>query len=423
MDLRELLRRLRRIYEKAIVKIAPYTHFIPASVRHKASEMLFRVFRPVWFRKPEKYVPGHYPAGVNLFGFFKAENGLAQAVKLYAASIEKAGIPHRFLNTDFIYWLPQNDKSFDTRLSDKAEYAINVVHINPDQWKSACGCFPLSTFDKRYTIGVWLWELETIPENWHACFQNVNELWAPSEFIAKALRKASPVPVTVMPYGIAVPCDETVTRAQFGLPEDRFLVLTMFDSNSYSSRKNPRASMEAFKKAYADVADKVMLVIKVNNPKPEDVAAIKEAMGDIPCTLITERMDKPVLNALIRLCDVFISLHRSEGFGLVMAEAMALGTPAVATNWSSNTEFMDEESACMVDYKLIPVQNNYQFGQPEHRWADADVDHAASYLRRLYDDPAYYQQKAQAGKRKIEEEFSIEVTAERIKNRVNEILA
>jgi len=167
----------------------------------------------------------------------------------------------------------------------------------------------------------------------------------------------------------------------------------------------------------------VKLVIKINNPKEEDIAFVEEHLGkEAEYVLITERMDKPRLNSLIRLCDVFISLHRAEGFGLVMAEAMMLGTPAVATNWSANTEFMTEDSACMVDYRLVPVNGAYQYDDGKMVWAEPDVHQAAAYLKRLKDDPDYYREKAEKGRAMIEDRLSVQKCAETISNRMKAIL-
>lgn len=132
-------------------------------------------------------------------------------------------------------------------------------------------------------------------------------------------------------------------------------------------------------------------------------------------------MEKPRLNALIRLCDVYVSLHRSEGFGLVMAEAMALGTPVVATAWSANTEFMTGQTACLVDCTLVPVQDQYEYEDDAFRWAEADAQQAAAYLKRLHEDRAFYQEKAACGKAWIEEHLSPEASAGRMRQRLEAI--
>ena len=395
---------------------------IPVQIRHLISKPLEkRVVRKTEIPKP--YDPGHFAAGINLYGLFRSEIGLSQGVKLYAGALEKGSIPHTLLNLDFIPDLPQNDTSYDDRLTTENKYAINVVHINPLEWRDACGTFPQKQFDRHYNIAVILWELEELPDEWLEVFDYIDEVWTPSRFIAGAVEKATDKPVTVIPYGMEVPYDEKLTRADFGLHEDDFLVLMMFDSNSYASRKNPGAAIDAFREAYGDQPERVKLVIKINNPREEDVAFVEEHIGgEASYLLITERMEKKKLNSLIRLCDVFISLHRAEGFGLVMAEAMALGTPAVATGWSANTEFMTEDAACPVKYKLIPVAGGYQFDNGRMKWADPDVHHAAEYLRRLRDDPEYYREKAENGRHFIADKLSMEHCAEAMKKRISQIL-
>ncbi len=394
---------------------------IPVQIRHLISKPLEkRVVRKTGI--PKLYEPGRYPAGINLYGLFRSEIGLSQGVKLYARALEEGNIPHTLLNLDFMPELPQNDTSYDDRLTLENKYAINVVHINPLEWRDACGAFPQKQFDRHYNIAVILWELEELPDEWLDVFNYIDEVWTPSRFIAGAVEKATEKPVTVIPYGMEVPYDETLTRADFGLNEEDFLVLMMFDSNSYASRKNPGAAIDAFREAYGDNPERVKLVIKINNPRTEDVAFVEEHIGGkAGYLLITERMEKKKLNSLIRLCDVFISMHRAEGFGLVMAEAMALGTPAVATGWSANTEFMPADAACPVDYKLIPVAGGYQFDNGRMQWADPDVHDAAGYLKRLREDPGYYREKAEAGKHFIEENLSTERCAEAMKKRIAEI--
>ena len=422
MDIKTTINRMRTGIRNFLTSDLWIKKVIPPEVRHRFSGKVMDAFAPKT-DIPEPYVPGKHPKGINLYGFFKAENGLAQGVRTYARAMEKAGIPHTFLNTDFIGWLPQNDTTFDNQLTKENKYAVNVIHVNPDQWQEACGMFPREQFNGHYNIGVFLWELETVPEDWKPMFGYVDEIWTPSKFIADAMRKETDKPVTVIPYGMETPCNESLTRADFGLSEDDFQVLMMFDSNSFSSRKNPGAAIDAFREAYGENPEYVKLVIKISNPKPEDIAFVEEHIGGkAGYTLITERMDKERLNSLIRLCDVFLSLHRSEGFGLVLAEAMSLGTATVATNWSANTEFMPEGTACLVDCGMVPVGNAYRYEQEGVTWAEPDVHQAAAYLRRLKDDPAYREQIVRAGQQQIRERLNTEQTAEKIRKRLDEIV-
>ena len=396
---------------------------VPAKVRHLISRPLEKTVVPQT-KIPKPYRPGKYPAGINLYGLLKAEIGLSQGAKLYARALEVGGIPHTLLNLDFMDELPQTDNSYDGRLTKENQYAINVVHINPLEWRYALGPFPQKQFDGHYNVGIFQWELETAPPEWAPMFDYVDEVWTPSAFTARTMKKMTDKPVIPVLYGMEAPYDEKLTRADFGLEDDDFLVLMMFDSNSYASRKNPGGAIDAFREAYGENPEHVKLVIKINNPKEEDVAFVEEHIGGkAGYTLITERMDKPRLNSLIRLCDVFLSLHRAEGFGLVMAEAMMLGTPCVATNWSANTEFMTDESACMVGYELVPVNGAYLLSDREAmQWAEPDTHEAAGYLKRLRDDPEYYREKAEKGRAMIEERLSMAQCAKDIRDRMNAIL-
>ena len=404
-----------------------YKKVVPQKLRRMISNPLAdriaagRNKRPLE-KKPKRYRPGKYPPGINLYGLLKSEIGLAQGAKLYAKALEAGNIPHTLLNVDYFDDLPQEDATFDDRLTTENRYAINLAHINPPEWRAVMGRFPQEQFDGHYNIGIFQWELETVPDEWVPMFDYVDEVWTPSAFTARTMSKVTKKPVIPVLYGMEAPFDETLTRGDFGLSDEDFLVLMMFDSKSFASRKNPGGAIDAFREAFGEKAEHVKLVIKINNPKEEDIAFVEEHLGGAEYVMITERMDKPRLNSLIRLCDVFISLHRAEGFGLVMAEAMMLGTPAVATDWSANTEFMSAESACMVGCRLVPVDGAYHYTDGKMMWADPDVHQAAEYLKRLREDPEYHRQKAEAGKRYVEECLSMEKCAEAIRARMNEIL-
>ena len=421
MDVKTLLNRAKTRFRNRLATAQWIRKVIPEGIRHRFSG---RVMDALATRTgvPAPYVPGKYPKGINLYGFFKAENGLAQGVRMYARALEESGIPHTLLNTDFLDWLPQKDTTFDDRLSAENKYAVNVMHVNPDQWQEACGMFPRSQFDGHYNIGIFQWELEIAPKDWKPLFDYVDEVWTPSEFTARTMRKETDKPVIPVLYCIETPYDETLTRADFGLKDGDFLVLMMYDSNSYASRKNPGAAIDAFREAFGEDPEDAKLVINISNPKPEDIAFVEERLKPGSYILMTERLERRKMNSLIRLCDVFLSLHRSEGFGLVLAEAMNLGTATVATNWSANTEFMPEGTACLVDQKPVPVGSAYQYEQEGLTWADPDAHQAAGYLRRLKDEPEYLEEITRAGQKYIREKLSTAGCAETIAARLNEII-
>ena len=402
-----------------IAKAAAVFRFVPEGPRHAVRDWLIRITTP----RRDRLSLGkrlRYPMGINEYGFFRAQIGLAQGAKIYAEAIKAAGIPCTFINTDIIGH--QEDNSLNAELSRHGKYAINVIHVNPEQIRDVMNEHPYRMFNGHYNIGVWLWELETIPETWIPQMKYVDEIWAPSEFIAKAIRKETDKPVTVIPYGIETPVAPG-GRKDFGLPEEEFLVLAMYDSRSRAARKNPEGAILAFHKAFGKGKEKAALVLKVANGTEEEIAALKRRINELGsrCYLMTEQFSKPKLNTLIACCDVFLSLHRSEGFGLVIAEAMSLGVPVVATGWSANAEFMPENCTCRVGYRLIPVNGDYQHRDDSDRWAEPDLNEAAGYLRTLWAEPRTRREMAEEAARHIREAYSMERCAERIGKRYEQI--
>ena len=203
-------------------------------------------------------------------------------------------------------------------------------------------------------------------------------------------------------------------RSDFALPEDAFLFLVMYDMRSYQARKNPDAAIAAFERAFAD-GKQAALVVKINNGQafPGDLARLQERMkGNPGIRLIDQRLTRQQVYDLESVCDAFLSLHRSEGFGLGLAESMFLGKPAVGTNWSGNTDFMDARNSCPVDCTLVTLAEDCGPYKAGERWAEPDIDHAAWYMRKLVDDPAWRRRIAEAGRKTITEEFSAQAVGQ-----------
>jgi glycosyltransferase involved in cell wall biosynthesis len=280
--------------------------------------------------------------------------------------------------------------------------------VNADQTPILARGFGEKFFRDRYTVGVWAWELEEFPDVFMEAFDYVQEVWTPSWFIHQAVAEKSPVPVVHMPFAVTVAPSVGLARRDFGVPEDRFLFLMLYDALSVQERKNPSGALEAFRRAFGNQPN-VGLVIRVNhaNSKPDEMASIRRQIADTDgALLIEEPMSRQDVQALQTLCDAFISLHRSEGLGLNIAEAMLLGKPVVVTGWSGNLDFTTDRNAYLVDYKLTTLSRDHGPYRRGKQWAEPDIDRAAELMVKLVEDAGYRQAVAIRGQETIANEFS-----------------
>lgn len=360
--------------------------------------------------------------GINLIGLVRAEMGLGQSCRLLANAMEHSDVDYSLYDFQLgSALLKTGDHTWDAKISEDFPYNINLIHINPDEMTLMYNRLEEERWHDRYNIAFWLWELEEIPEHWQRFFPMLDEIWTPSEFISENLRKVTDLPVRTMPYCVEAPVDDRFDRKYFGLPEDKFLFLAMYDSNSTIERKNPTGAIRAFRKAFKNNPD-VGIVVKVNNAKERDMEHLNRMLkGCENVYYITDTLTKVEVNSLIKAVDVFVSLHRAEGFGLVMAEAMIVGTPVIATNWSSNTEFMNSEVACMVDYGFVALEKDSPPYKKGSVWADPDVVQAAKYMRKLYQDKDYYAKLKEKAQEYILDKLSMERAVNRLEERVKEI--
>ena len=243
----------------------------------------------------------------------------------------------------------------------------------------------------RRVIGAWAWELPIAPPGWAAGGRYVHEIWAPSTFVARALEPLLPGRVRIVPYPLAL-CNLPGQEAdgRLDLPEQALVTLMVLSLGSSFARKNPMAGIEAFRRAFGKNPDQI-LIVKLQGAAayPREAARIEAAAG-ANIWVIGGVWPKARMAALMERADIILSLHRAEGFGLVLAQAMLRGKPVVATGWSGNLAFMDEESSALIGYQLVEVEDKsgIYIPLPGARWAEPDIGHAAEWLRRLGHDPA-----------------------------------
>lgn len=400
-----------------LLKIFPYRllRWCKGKMIQQSFNKLKNIERPI-------YTPGVYQHGINIIGNIKAETGLGQSCRLVAGLVERAGIPFSVYQYDQLGALKSGDNTWDHKISKELPYDINLIHINPHELGIAYQQMNPQMWTDRYNIAYWLWELEEFPEEWIPCFNCVNEIWTPSEFISNAIRKKTNLPVHTMPYYIQLKTGKWYDREFFRLPSEKFLYLMMYDHSSGMERKNPIGVLKAFKKAFKRDNEDVGLVIKINNCQTEDIQKIKNILdGYQNVYFITDTLNRDQVNSLIKCVDVFVSLHRAEGFGLVLAESMYLGTPTIATNWSSNIEFMNSSVACMVGYKLVTIEKDLPPFKAGNRWADPDIDDAAEWMKKLFDDKTFYNSIKINARENIQIKLGISETKNRLVSLLNSI--
>ena len=325
--------------------------------------------------------------GVAIAGETSRASGLGEGARLILRGLEHARIPHWQIDIGGL--LPAHTVDFTVASEQPPAGLPLILHVNPPLLPWVLFRLPRALIRGRRIIGYWVWELPTAPPEWQVATSFVHEVWVPSAFVAGAVEPLLPGRVRVVPYPMAAsrPKPSALDRTAFGLPQTAVVVLVSFNLASSFERKNPIAAISAFRSAFGDRGDRILLM-KIGNPAhaPDDFARIVDAVrGTSNIRLETRTFSSADLHALTNASDIVLSLHRSEGFGLVLAEAMLLRKPVIATGWSGNMTFMDAESAALVDYRLIPAHDprDVYFGA---HWADPDQAVAVAHLRRLADD-------------------------------------
>jgi glycosyltransferase involved in cell wall biosynthesis len=362
--------------------------------------------------------------GINLVGYLSANTGVGESVRLCAQAALASGLRFSLHNVATEMDTERLDSRWIPHFGEDNRHAVNVFHVNADQIQVVRDTLGASFFANRYNIGVWHWELPTFPDRLFSAFDLVDEIWAPSRFIQDAIAARSPRPVVKIPHAIRFEGRRQATRAEFALPSDDLLFLMMYDVRSFQQRKNPEGAIEAFQKAFAGARD-VTLVVKVNNSRhhPQGLERLKEVLRGVSNVRILDvTMDRQMTYDLQSVCDCMVSLHRAEGFGLVLAEAMFLGKPVIATGWSGNMEFMRPDNSCPVEFRLVALDRDigpYERGQI---WAEPDLDHAADLMKKIAVETSWRQKIGEAGRATIVNEFSPERIGELYRQRLAAIL-
>ena len=323
--------------------------------------------------------------GVNVLSHFCYPSGIQQAALATKAGLEAAGFQTSCRDVP---------AGVQTALGARSDwlglerYAATVITVAP--FPHFEHCYRISGLARRhgvYRIAYWAWELDAIPEEWVKLAQGVDEIWAPTRFVADAMRSRMTRPVHEMLPGVLLGQVEEVPRSALGISPEHYVFLFMFDMCSEFERKNPLAVVRAFRSAFKP-NEQATLVIKVSRGSADCAAMerLRAAAEGHNILVVDESVSRAAAYGYLEMCDCFVSLHRSEGFGLAMAEAMLLGKPVIATNYSGNLDFMDRGNSLLVDYEMMEIAVDGPIYKKGNRWADPSSEHAASLMRRVFDD-------------------------------------
>jgi glycosyltransferase involved in cell wall biosynthesis len=327
--------------------------------------------------------------GVEVVGFFHSASGIGESARLCALQLQKRGMKVRCTSVEKMFMKPAEiDWQFlDTATVD--EIGCRIIHLNPPMMPPVAIRMGLRTFASIYNIGYWAWELEKVPAEWARATRYVNAIFCPSEFTSQTMRKYTGKAVETVPHPVTVGVARAGMRNRLGLSDQAFVVASFFSFGSALERKNPYAVVDAFAAAFGGAED-AWLVLKSNHggnsiEKRQLLEYIKPYRS---IRLIDDIWEKDEVLGLIKASNVFLSLHRSEGFGLSIAEAMIIGTPTVVTDWSGSRDFCNDNNSYPVPYTLIPVKSDHpEFsGLDNVEWADPDSAAAAAILKNIYSE-------------------------------------
>lgn len=361
--------------------------------------------------------------GVNVIAFVKGSFGLAQSARSCIKALSAANIPFNLLSADFL--VPEHfQESFDLPVSDSFRYPVNLFCLDSPNICRFIETFPWSHFASRYNIGVAFWETNVIPYHVSKAWVYLDEVWGTTTYVQEHLSAVCPKPV----YRITQPVESPVVekkhlRSDFSLSDD-FIFYFNFNFGSVMERKNPLAVIKAFRRAFPEKNLPVQLVIKSQMGhlfSDQKLKCLQAIEGEARIKWIDESMTLEKSMGLMSLADCYVSLHRSEGFGLTMAGALMLEKPVITTPYSGNIDFTHPDTCYLPHCRLKRIGKGHPPYPAQGIWAEVDIDHAAALMRHVYEHPQEAKSKALAGKAYLLKHHSLEAVGEEMRRRLQAV--
>ena len=347
--------------------------------------------------------------GIRFFADTVSGTGLSNGAAMLLDMLEVSGVDHTYVELGQTGECPIGSIPDDDR-------RINLFMAQPTLWNVVYESLPRETFDGHVNIGFWLWETPEIPAEWRPLCSWYDEIWTPSSFVTEAVQKVSNRKVRTLRFGLNPEHAKNISeneklriRKKFGIPNDALVHIVMFDGQSGFERKNPEGAIRAYTAAYPVEKENVWLIVKAKCADRKQMRLLKSLLkGYKNVVWIEELLSRRDTDALIASSDILISLHRAEGFGLPIAESMQMWCVAVATDYSSTTEFVSEDAAVAVPYTQVRISHDVSVYRKGTLWAEPDIAAAAAAIRRLGDDPDYRRRLSERAATAIYEKLSFE---------------
>lgn len=381
-----------------------------------------------WWSAPTGAVavaPAALRPGVALAGYLRAESGVGEAARLALDVLVSAGVEVSAvtIGARASRQLHEGPPRADAAASPRADRRINLVWVNADQLPGFASVVGPEFFDGRYNVGFWAWETELLPASMAASAAMLDEIWVPSSYVRDAVAPAVDREVHVFPHPVVEPSrDASFDAAALGVP-DGFCFLYTYDFLSGFDRKNPLGVLAAFTTAFSPGAGPVLVLKSVNgDQRRAQLEQLLIAASERPDVAVVDGyLTSPALAALIDSCQCYVSLHRAEGFGLAMGEAMALAKPVIATRYSGNLDFMDDETALLVPGERVRVGPGREPYDATDHWFDPDVGAAAELMRRVAARPDDARVLGQRARDRVLREHGVAQAERFVRRRVDAI--
>jgi glycosyltransferase involved in cell wall biosynthesis len=358
-------------------------------------------------------------SGVNLYGPVGVVSGVGSASRGYLSALRAAAVPVCVVPVHELFVHQLSMGRYEHRQWPR--HPISLVHVNADSVHRFLHYHARSFSRARYKIGIWVWELPALRDEWWSEFRHFDEIWVPSTFCQRAVQAMTAKPVMMMPHVVSADeLSKPASREALRIGHDEFVFLYAFDASSIVERKNPQCLVDAFEAEFSE-HDRVRLILKVSNAQDApELSGYLDALVErnSRCVVLRQTMESDELSRLVRACNCYVSPHRSEGFGLTVAEAMVLGLPVIATNYGGTVDFVTETVGFPLRYRLVEVDRNHGPYAKGAIWSDPSREHLQELLRMVVAQPHAAAEKGRRARARMLQDYSAAAVGRRIDERL-----